>query len=134
MSEAELIASFHGAVSLNSDIFFGYVSLMSGFLVVCYLVAHKLPRSLASIVVALFSVVSALLILRLFFNGNDASALMAHMQEQQQLGNLDMAGFGSNPRWAAPAVISLEVLATIGGYLGCIAFFFFRRRSAPDDA
>jgi len=134
MSEADLIASFHGAVNLNSDIFFGYVSLMSAFLVMCYLAARKLPIVLASIVLALFSVVSALLILRLFLNGNDAAALMAHMLEQQRLGNLDLAGFGSNPRWPTRLVSSLEILSTVGGYIGCMAFFFYRRMSVTDNA
>ena len=133
MSEADLIASFHGAVNLNSDIFFGYVSLMSAFLVMCYLVARKLPIVLASIVLALFSVVSALLILRLFLNGNDAAALMAHMLEQQRLGNLDLAGFGSNPL-PTRLVSSLEILSTVGGYIGCMAFFFYRRMSVTDSA
>lgn len=133
MSEADLIASFHGAVNLNSDIFFGYVSLMSAFLVMCYLAARKLPIVLASIVLALFSVVSALLILRLFLNGNDAAALMAHMLEQQRLGNLDLAGFGSNPL-PVRLVSSLEILSTVGGYIGCMAFFFYRRMSVTDDA
>ena len=76
MNEAEFIAAFHGAVGLNSQVFFGYVSLMSGFLVMSYLAAHKLPAFLASIVLALFTVVSALLVFRLFLNGGDAMALI----------------------------------------------------------
>ena len=129
MDEADLIAAFHSAVSLNSEVLFGYVSLMSAFLIVCYLVAHKLPRILASIVVILFSLVSALLILRLYLNGSDAAALLAYMQYQEQLGNLDLAGFGSNPAWSAPVVITLEILVTVGGYIGCIAFYLYRRKS-----
>ena len=133
MNEAELIAAFHGAVNLKSQVFFGYISLMSAFLVVCYLAAHKLPALLAWIVVALFSFVSALLIFRLFLNGSDAAALFSYMLEQQQLGNLDLAGFGSHPAWVAPVVTFLEILSTVGGFIGCITFFFYRRRSSVDD-
>ena len=134
MHEVDLIGAFHGAVGLNSDVFFGYVSLMSAFLVVCYLVAHKLPTFLAAIVVLLFTTVSALLLFRLYLNGNDAAALLSHIQEQQALGNLDAGGFASNPPWSAPVVITLEILATLGGYIGCIAFFVYRRRMPSDDA
>lgn len=129
MSGFELISAFQGSVDLNSQVLFGYVSIMSAFLVMSYLVAHKLPLFLASIVLALFSVVSGLLIFRMYLNGGDAAALMAHMQTQQRLGNLDLAGFGENPIWAAPFVVTLEILSTIGGYFGCIAFFLYRRLS-----
>jgi len=135
MNESELISAFHGSVELNSQVFFGYISLMSGFLVMAWLAAHKLPSVLAAIVVALFSVVSALLVFRLYLNGSDAAALMSYMMAQQELGNMDFAGFGSSPQIAPAAfVVALEMLSTVGGFLGCIAFFFYRRRSARDDA
>jgi hypothetical protein len=133
MTAAELIAAFHGAVNLNSQVFFGYVSLMSGFLVVSYLVGHRLPTFLASIVVALFTVVSALLVFRLLLNGGDAQALLSYMLEQEQLGQLDLAGFGSHPRWVTRVVLPLEILSTIGGFIGCIAFFLYRRISGVED-
>jgi len=134
MNESELISAFHGSVELNSQVFFGYVSLMSGFLVMAWLAARKLPSVLAAIVVTLFSVVSALLVFRLYLNGSDATALMSHMMAQQESGAMDFAGFGSSPVGAAPIVMVLEMLSTVGGYLGCIAFFFYRRRPMRGDA
>jgi len=134
MNEAELIAAFHGAVNLNSTVFFGYVSLMSGFLVMSYLAAHKLPTFLASIVLSLFTVVSALLVFRLFLNGGDAMALMSYMREQEQMGRLDLAGFGSHPAWVTRVVVPLEILSTVGGFIGCTMFFLYRRRSGADEA
>jgi hypothetical protein len=129
MNESELISAFHGSVELNSQVFFGYISLMSGVLVLAWLAAHKLPSVLAAIVVTLFSVVSALLVFRIYLNGSDAAALMSHMMAQQALGNMNFAGFGSNPLGATPIVMALEMLSTVGGFLGCITFFFYRRRS-----
>ena len=134
MNEAELISAFHGAVNLNSQVFFGYVSLMSGFLVMSYLAAHKLPTFLASIVLALFTVVSALLVFRLFLNGGDAMALMSYMREQQQLGRLDLAGFGAHPSWVTRVVVPLEILSTFGGFIGCTVFFLYRRKTGGDDS
>lgn len=133
MSESDLIEAFHNAISLNSEVFFGYVGIMSGFLVVSYLVADKLPRLLASIVVTLFSFVSFLLMFRLYLNGADAAALFEYMKEQEALGNLDLAGFGENPSWASQIVPLLEILSTVGGYLGCIVFFLYRRLSFLKD-
>lgn len=133
MIEIDPIAAFHGAVTLNSDTLFGYVSLMSAFLVMSYLAAHKLPSVLAWIVAILFSVVSALLILRLYLNGSDATALLAHILELQRLGKIDVGQFGTFPSWSALVVVALEILTTVGGYFGCIYFFIYCR-NAGDDA
>lgn len=132
MTEIDLVAAFHGAVGLNNDTLFGYVSLMSAFLVMSYLAAHKLPAALAWIVAVLFSVVSALLALRLYLNGSDAAALMAQVQELQRLGEIDVGGFGKFPSWSPSVVFILEILTTVGGYLGCILFFIYRRRNGDD--
>ena len=127
MNESELIEAFHNAISLNDNVFFGYVGIMSGFLVMSYLAADKLPRLLATIVLALFSFVSLLLMFRLYLNGGDSAALMAYMREQEALGNLNLAGFGDNPAWSDIVVPGLEILSTVGGYLGCVVFFVQRR-------
>ncbi len=132
MIEIDPIAAFHGAVGLNSDTLFGYVSLMSAFLVMSYLAAHKLPSVLAWIVLVLFSVVSALLIFRLYLNGNDAASLLSHIQDLQRAGEIDVGEFGTFPTWSAPVVVALEILTTVGGYLGCISFFIYRRRTGDD--
>ncbi len=76
MTEAELVAAFQGYLELTYQILFGYVSLISGFLVMSYLVADKITRLLAMISVLLFSIVSALLVFGIFLNRNDAGQLM----------------------------------------------------------
>ena len=128
MNEAELIAAFQGYIDLTNQIFFGYVSLLSGFLVMSYLVADKISSFLAAIAVALFSVVSALLMFGIFLNRNDAEALMALLLSKAQAGELDLYWLGSNPPWAANVMTVLYILATIGGYLASLAYFFYKRR------
>ena len=130
MNEGELVAAFQGYLALTNQIFFGYISLISGFLVMCYLVADKISAFLASITVALFSVVSTLLIFGVFLNRNDAEELMTHMLTQDQLGNLDLVWLGSNPAWSATIMTILYIVATIGGYFACIAYFFYKRRNS----
>ena len=66
MNESELVSAFHGYIGLTNQIFFGYVSLMSGFLVMSYLVADRISVFLSSIAVVLFSLVSAQLIFGIF--------------------------------------------------------------------
>ena len=132
MIEIDLIAAFHGAAGLNSDILFGYVSLMSAFLVMCYLAAHRLPTFLALIVSILFSVVSLLLILRLFLNGIDAAALLTHILSLQSEGIVDIGEFGDLSARSAPIVVTLEILTTVGGYIGCISFFIYRRNTGEE--
>ena len=133
MSEAELYSAFHGALGAANTTLFGYVSLMSGFLVMSYLGAHRLPAFLASIVVALFSLVSGLLIFQIFLNRNDAQAIASYMFEEKQSGNLDLSWFGSNPFWATTINQYLMLAVAVGGFLGCIAFFFYQRRAGVDD-
>ena len=133
MNESDLISAFHGAITINSDVFFGYVGLMSGFLVVSYLVADKLPKLLAFIVISLFTFVSLLMIFRLYLNGDAAAALLEYMKTNEALGNLDLRVFGNNPSWAGIVVPGLEILSTAGGYIGCVVFFFYRRKTQERD-
>jgi hypothetical protein len=79
-------------------------------------------------------VVSEQIEFRVYLNGSDGAALMSHMMGQQDLGNMDFAGFGSSPFGRAPIVVALEMLSTVGGFVGCITFFFYRRRLTRDDA
>ena len=132
MSEAELVNAFQGYIALTNEIFFGYISLISGFLVMSYLAAEKISAFLASIAVSLFTVVCTVLIFGIFLNRNDAEELMAHMLKESKLGNLDLVWLGSNPDWAATIVTIFYIVATIGGYLACTAYFFYRRKSERD--
>ena len=102
---------------------------MSGFLVMGYLVAEKLPTALATIVLLLFSVVSGVLIFRLVLLRRDSRALLRYIFEQKDSGNLDLPWFGVNSPLAQQIVSYLEVIAIVGGFLGCVIFFIYRRRS-----
>ena len=129
MSEAELLSTFLGYLSEIDAVLFGYVGLMSGFLVMSYLVAEKLPSALSAIVIFLFTVVSGVLIFRLVLLRRDSRALLRYIFEQKEAGSLDLPWFGLNSPLAQQVVTYLEVMATLGGFLGCVAFFLYRRRS-----
>ncbi len=129
MSEAELYSAFHAALGGANAILFGYISLMSGFLIMSYLAADKLPAVLASIVLALFSLVSGGLVFRMTLVRNNMEALLAYVVEQKALENLDLPWFPLNPS-VGIFVVYLEIAATVGGFVGCIVFFFYQRRLA----
>ena len=74
MTEAELITAFQGYLGEINAVLFGYISFISGFLIMSYLVANKLSKFLSIIVLALFTTASGVLILRLLFLRNDFSS------------------------------------------------------------
>lgn len=90
MSEAETLTAVQGFIGLTNQLFFGYISLMSGFLIMSCLVANKISIFLSAVAVALFSVVSALLLLGIFLSRNKAEGLLKHLRPQAQRGELDL--------------------------------------------
>jgi len=130
MSEAELHNAFLATLSGANDVLFNYIGLMFAFLVMSYLAAHRLPTFLASIVILLFSVISGSLIFQVFLYRNEAAEIATYMVEMKQSGSLDLAWWGSNPSWAPGTVSFLTIAVTAGGFLTCLAFFFYQRQSA----
>ena len=82
MNEAELITAFHGYLGEINAVLFGYISFISGFLIMSYLVAARLSRFLSIVVLALFTTTSGVLILRLLFLRNDFSSLYQYILRQ----------------------------------------------------
>jgi len=134
MSEAELYSAFLAALGGANSILFDYISLMFAFLVMSYLAAHRLPPFLASIVITLFSLVSGLFIFQIFLYRSDARAIASYLLELKQSGNLDLSWYGSNPLWATTTNVYLMIAVTLGGFLGCIGFFFYQRQTANVDS
>lgn len=128
MNEAETIAAIQGFIGLTNQLFFGYVSLLSGFLLMSYLVADKISLFLSAIAVALFSIVSALLLFGIFLSRNNAEGLLGHLRKQAQRGELDLVWLQANPTWAGDVMTVLYLLATLGGYVASILYFFYSQR------
>lgn len=129
MTEAELIETFQNYLSLLDTELFGFISVLSGFIVVSYLVADKLTTLLTSIVITLYTLACGVLITRIVLLRRDFVELHAYIVEQQSSGTIDMPWFGTNPPWASEILNYLMVGVTVGGYVGSVLFFFFQRRS-----
>jgi len=128
MTEAELIAAFQGYLSEINTVLFGYISFISGFLIMSYLVAAKLSKFLSIVVLALFATASGVLVLRLLFLRNDFASLYQYILRQTESGFLDLPWIGSNPAWGTQLLTFLEVATLVGGFVGCIAYFLLQRR------
>jgi hypothetical protein len=134
MTEAELITAFHGYLGEINSVLFGYISFISGFLIMCYLVASKLSKLLSLIVLTLFTTASGVMILRLLFLRNDFSSLYQYILQQTQSGHLELPWIGTNPAWGTQLLTFLEVATLVGGFVGCIAYFILQRtKQSPDD-
>lgn len=134
MTEAELITAFHGYLGEINAVLFGYMSFISGFLIMSYLVAAKLSRFLSIIVLTLFTTASGVLILRSLFLRNDLSSLYQFIMRQTQSGNLELPWIGTNPAWGTQLLTLLEIATLVGGFVGCIAYFLLqRKRQSIDD-
>ena len=132
MNEAELIEALQGFLSETTQLVFGYITVMSGFLIMSYLAAHKIPRSLAILVGTLFTAVSGVLMFRLYLIRMDTQELIKYIFEQKAAGNLDLEWFGTSPAWAPTVLAAIEITAILGGFLGCLVFFVYRRFNHDD--
>ena len=134
MTEADLIQTFQNSTELLDSEIFGFISVLSGFLVLSYLAADKLTAALTAIVVTLYSLACGIFIVRIVFLRRDFSALHAYVVEQQATGAIEMPWFGSNPPWASEVISFLIWAVTVGGYAGSLMFFFFQRKGRKSDA
>ena len=121
---------FRAYLEVSNQLVFGYVSILSGFLIMSYLAAHKLNNWLMALVLVLFTTVCAIIILQLNFTRDDMGRLYAYLLT---LDGADTAWFGKNPAWAPGVLTSLLNFVTFGGYAGCVAYFFYQRNRGDSD-
>ena len=134
MNEAELMEAFREHGQMLDALLFGYVSLLTGFLVMSYLVSEKLSTMLTVLVLTLYTLSCGLLVTRITFLRNDFQALHSFILEQQAAGSINIPWFGTNPAWGGTIVTYLIWAVTIGGYLASILFYFYQRRAHRHDA
>ena len=130
MTEAELLNAFHSYLSQIHTILFGYISFISGFLIMSYLAASKLSRQLSILVLGIYSVACGSLIFRLFLVRKDFVMLNQYILQGSQSGELSLPWFGTNPSWGPALLTVLDIAITIGGFVGSVVFFIIQRRDA----
>ena len=105
-----------------------YTSILSAFLVMTYLAADKLNTVLSSWVLILFTLVCVLLIFQIYHTRNDLTHLVNFLYEQQANGSSSLSWFGHNSPMGARIVSILHYCVTVGGYLGCVGYFFYQKK------
>ena len=98
-----------------------------------YFVANKLTVPLTTIVLALFTTICGILDARLILPRDDFQSLYLYILRQKGAGNIDLPWFGTNPEWAVQILTYLFYAVTVGGYVGCLAFFFYQRSEHRPD-
>jgi len=133
MTEAEAISSLTAYISEVNGAYTNYIGFISAFLIMSYFAADRLNTILMYVVLTLFTLVAGNLIFVLFLLNNDLDQLYSHIITQKISGAYELPWFGLNPEWSPRVLTAIQVLSTIGGYLGCIFFFIYQRRHRKDQ-
>ncbi len=133
MTAYEAVSLFYELANTSTNLLFGFIGLLSAFLIMSFFSAGELSKILMAIVLALFSACSFLLIMQIQLVRNDMESLYNQILEFQSTGLESLEWFAMNsPSLVALISVALN-LVTIGGYLGCIAFFFYKRKEMYSD-
>ena len=117
---------FLAYLEISNQLVFGYVSILSAFLIMSFFAADKLNKWLMALVFILFTTICAIIVIQLNFTRADMASLYSYLLT---LESTDSEWFGSNPGWAPAVLTTLLNIITFGGYAGCIAFFLYQRSS-----
>lgn len=128
MSEYEGVSLVLVYTNTSIQLVLAYTSILSAFLVMSYLAAHKLNIVLTYCVLILFSMICFLLIFMIYHVRNDLGHLVAYLLEKQAEGTNDLPWFGHNSAWGSTVISVLHYLVTIVGYLGCVGYFLYQRK------
>ena len=120
-----LIADLHQSM-------FGYIGLLSAFMVASYLIANKLRTVLMIVFLTLYSLFALNFVFQFLMISTDAVSLYDHILQEKKAGKYDLEWFGKNPAWAGYLATATRIGVAIGGYIGSVVFFFYQRREKTD--
>lgn len=133
MTEYEAISLFNEIFSNLVQVLFGYISILSAFLVMSYFAADKLNKVLAAIVITLFTLFAIMLVIQFNFLRIDLLNIyevILNIQSSSSEGNV---WFGNTPLWMVNIQTIVQNLITIGGYFGCLAFFYYQKATSKNS-
>jgi len=131
MTDSELLSAFMAAVETLWLIFSTYVSIVFAFLVVSYLAASKLKKSLAAIVIALYTLVAFWSSWALNRGSNSVSAIAAELKARAQHGasSIDWHPAANTPDIVISTIPLLITFIAVLAYVGSVFFFYIQRKS-----
>ena len=130
MSDFELLSAFMAAVETLWLIFSTFVSVVFAFLVVSYLVASKLQKSLAATIISLYTLVALWSVWALSRGSASVTAIGGEMKARVQDGT---SSLGWHPAVNTPDLIFAAIPMLISSialltYVGSIFFFYVQRK------
>lgn len=131
MSDYELLSVFMAQVQALWEVFSTFVSVVFAFLVVSYLVASKLRRSLAAVAIALYTLVALWAAWALSRGAASVAAIAQEMKNHVRDGTSTL---GWHPAANTPDVVGDAIpigitLIALLAYLGSVFFFYVQRRT-----
>ena len=127
MPEYDSVALFLDFANTSQQLVLAYVSVISAFLVMSYFAAQKLDFWLMIIVLILFTAICLLLFVQMTLIRTDLTTLYQTIQSQKA--SVGLEWFGTSDVWVVRLLNFLHQFVTIGGYIGCLCFFFRQRNS-----
>ena len=128
MTEFEALELAAQYISETNQLQLGYFSILSAFLVMSYLVAHRLNYVLIFIVLSLFSIFILNFIAQIYAINTILDSLLLYISEQKELGNYDLEWWSVEDSFIAPVMFTIiQSLSTFGGFIGAMVFFFYHR-------
>jgi len=132
MSDYELISLLMASVDALWLVFSTFVSIVFAFLVVSYLVASKLRRSLAAIVIALYTLVALWAGWAMSRGSASVSAIVGEINLHVQGGT---SSLGWHPAANTPDLVirAIPIVITLIAFLSYVGsmFFFYIQRKHP---
>lgn len=129
MSEYEFHTLFIEYMSLSMILLMNLVTVLSGFLIASYLVAHKLDRTMVRIVVGVFTGVMLMMIGQMFLTWMDAAAIAQEIQTFPSDWHFVSKTGATGPMISGIVLCS----ASLAGYVAALAFFSNQRKRHEND-
>ena len=129
MTAHEASGLFLEYLNTYSAFMFGYVGILTAFLVMSYAAAHKLNKLLAVLVVTLFSLVCVMLIIQINFLRNDLTGLYVYLVELKGTNPESLVWFGTNPAWMPIVLTWVNNTVSLGGFAASISYFLYQRQT-----
>ena len=133
MTAYEASELFLGYLNTYFQFMFGYVSILSAFLIMIFAAGDRISRVLSILVIALFSLVCFMLIIQINLLRNDFTQINLYLFELKATNPEPLVWFGTNPSWMVSTLTLVTNIVLFGGYAGCIAYFLYQRQAGSRD-
>ena len=137
MTDFEIAELFTEYFALMQTQIINYATVLFAFLLAGYLIASKLQRVMATVIVIIFTAFAIDALLTTWFLAIDVVELQLLMRERVANGSRELA-FHAAARedftMNLYTVTAMRVLTGVLAYLGAIWFFFYQRRLGIENA